>query len=251
MMSNRDLFLEGTEVLIKTKLEELKILCPHDDEIEDETIINGLDIKWSYKDNEDKPPDFTVEIDGLTATTMNKIVLRDTVTLNAGFNKSLGSICTGMIIKKTCEKGSLKLECSEIKSTYNKTVSASYVENTTASTIIQDLAKKISFYVKQIDLKEDIIYTTGEAIFGHGLKEIENIVKDCGSKMSVRENMIYIYDEELITKNKIILDYTSGLLEEPENQNIAEIKIESKKPKETNKKNEKKETKKPAKKGRK
>ena len=100
-------------------------------------------------------------------------------------------------------------------------------------------------------MKEDIIYTTGEVIFGYGLKEIENIVKNYGSKMSIRENMIYIYDEELITKNKIILDYTSGLLEEPESQNIAEIKIESKKPKETNKKNEKKETKKPAKKGRK
>ena len=58
--------------------------------------------------------------------------------------------------------------------------------------------------------------------------------------MSVRENMIYIYDEELITKNKIILDYTSGLLEEPESQNIQEIKIESKKSKETNKKPKKK-----------
>lgn len=235
-MNDRALFLEGTEIIVKTKLEELRILCPRDDEVDDETVINGLDVKWSYKDNEDKPPDFSIEIDGLTDTTMNKIALKDNVIVNAGYNKNLGQVCSGMVIKKTCDKGSLKLECSEIKVTYNKTVSATYTENTPASTILQDLAKKISFYVKQMDLKDDVIYRTGEAIFGHGLKEIENIVKDCGSKMSVRENMIYIYDEELITKNKIVLDYTSGLLEEPESQNIQEIKIESKKSKETNKK---------------
>ena len=63
---------------------------------------------------------------------------------------------------------------------------------TTASTIINDIAKQIDFYVKQLELKNDVVYKIGESIHGHALAEIQDIVKDCGSKINIKNNMIYI-----------------------------------------------------------
>ena len=56
--------------------------------------------------------------------------------------------------------------------------------------------------------------------------------------INIKTDLIYIYHDELVTEGKLIIDYTSGLLEEPKSQNIPEIKIEDKK-KETKKTNNK------------
>lgn len=231
---DRALRNEKTHIIIQTKTDELNFISPRDPDIITPDWINGLDIKWSYKDNDDKPADFEIEIAGLSRETSNKIELKNNIILNAGYMDNLFIVCTGFIIKKEYNRGTLKINCSELAVSFNKVVSASYMPNITASEIIQDLANRIGFHVKQMDLSEDLIYITGESIHGHGLKEIENIVKDCNSKMNIKTDLIYIYYDELVTEGKLIIDYTSGLLEEPKSQNIPEIKIEDKK-KETKK----------------
>lgn len=234
---------EKTHIIIQTKSGDLNFISPYDPDLMLEDFINGLDIKWSYKDNDNKPAEFEIEIQGLTRDTSNKINLKDNMVINAGYRDNLFIVCTGFVIKKEYDRGSLKLNCSELAVTFNKVVSCSYEPNVTGSQIIQDIANRIGFHIKQMDLLEDIIYTTGESIHGHGLKEIENIVKDCSSKINVKTDLIYIYNDELITEGKIIIDYTSGLLEEPKSQNVPEIKIEDKK------KEDKKDTKKGEKNG--
>ena len=220
---------EKTHIIIQTTDEELNFISPQDPTFTIENYINGLDIKWTYKDNDDKPADFDIEIQGLSRDTSNKIKLKDNVIINAGYGDNLFQICTGFVIKKEYDRGTLKLNCSELAVTFNKVVSCSYEPNITGSQIIQDLANRIGFHIKQIDLLEDLIYSTGESIHGHGLKELENIVKDCSSKINIKTDLIYIYHDEIVTEGKLILDYTSGLLEEPKSQNIPEIKIEDKK----------------------
>ena len=241
------MFLEKTQLKILTTSDEINIIYPKDMTETRIDYINGLETKWNYKDNEDKPSEFTIEINNLTKTTANKVALKDNVILNAGYGSDLGEVASGFVIKKEYNDNVLKLTCSEIDVKYNKVISSAYEPMTTASTIIDDIAKQIDFYVKQLELKNDVVYKIGESIHGHALAEIQDIVKDCDSKINIKNNMIYIYYKDLADTSKIVIDYTSGLLEEPKSSNVPEIKIEAKKekkPKTETKKATKKSTKK-------
>ena len=241
------MFLEKTQLKILTTSDEINVIYPKDLTETRIDYINGLETKWNYKDNDDKPSEFTIEINNLTKTTANKVALKDNVILNAGYGSDLGEVASGFVIKKEYNDNVLKLTCSEIDVKYNKVISSAYEPMTTASTIIDDIAKQIDFYVKQLELKNDVVYKIGESIHGHALAEIQDIVKDCGSKINIKNNMIYIYHKDLADTSKIVIDYTSGLLEEPKSSNVPEIKIEAKKeekPKTKTKKSTKKSTKK-------
>ena len=241
------MFLEKTQLKILTTSDEINVIYPKDLTETRIDYINGLETKWKYKDNDDKPSEFTIEINNLTKTTANKIALKNNVILNAGYGSDLGEVASGFVIKKEYNDNVLKLTCSEIDVKYNKVISSAYEPMTTASTIIDDIAKQIDFYVKQLELKNDVVYKIGESIHGHALAEIQDIVKDCGSKINIKNNMIYIYYKDLADTSKIVIDYTSGLLEEPKSSNVPEIKIEAKKekkPKTETKKSTKKSTKK-------
>ena len=239
------MFLEKTQLKILTTSDEINVIYPKDLTETRIDYINGLETKWNYKDNDDKPSEFTIELNNLTKTTANKVSLKDSVILNAGYGSDLGEVASGFVIKKEYNDNVLKLTCSEIDVKYNKVISSAYEPMTTASTIINDIAKQIDFYVKQLELKNDVVYKIGESIHGHALAEIQEIVKDCGSKINIKNNMIYIYYKDLADTSKIVIDYTSGLLEEPKSSNVPEIKIEAKKeeePKTETKKSTKKTT---------
>ena len=240
------LFLERTHLKILTTSDEINIIYPKDLTETRIDYINGLETKWNYKDNDDKPSEFTIEINNLTKTTANKVALKDNVILNAGYGSDLGEVARGFVIKKEYNDNVLKLTCSEIDVKYNKVISSAYEPMTTASTIINDIAKQIDFYVKQLELKNDVVYKIGESIHGHALAEIQEIVKDCGSKINIKNNMIYIYYKDLADTSKIVIDYTSGLLEEPKSSNVPEIKIEAKKEEESKTTTKKATTKKEA-----
>ena len=101
-----------------------------------------------------------------------------------------------------------------------------------------------AFTVKQCELKNDKVYSIGESILGSGLYEIGQIVKDCDSQMTTKNDFIYIYHNEINAEKVIKLSYQSGLLEEPKPQNVEEIsyKVEKKKESKSNKKGSKKST---------
>lgn len=217
------LFLERTELLIETSEKSLNFIFPKDYKITDPKIINGVEIKWDYKSVNEEPNEFNIEIQGLAVTTIAKIQLKDKVKLTAGYGTDIGEIAAGIISRKEVDKGVLKIKCREVPADFKKLVSAGYAPGTTASFIIKDLAGKIGFTVKQCDLKTDKVYSIGESILGSGLYEIGQIVKDCDSKMTTKNDFIYIYNNEPQDKGKIKLSYESGLLEEPKPQNIEEI----------------------------
>lgn len=244
---------EVTELHIFTKDEELKFFSPFV-EIEDKDYINGLNIDWNYKDDDDKPATFEITIKGLSQTTASKIKLKDNVVLSAGFDSDIGEIAEGFIIDKVYNKNELKIICSELDIKFNDIVSVSYEPGTLASEIIKDLARRINFFVKQLDLEVDVAYENGESVTGHGLKEIQEIVKDCESKINIKNNLLYIYSDVSIKGNKYVLDFNSGLLEQPKLNEELREKIEikptkkEKETKETTKKSTKKTTKKSTKK---
>lgn len=240
------LFLERTELKIETDEGDLNFIFPKDFGLTDPTVINGVEIKWTYKSVNEEPNEFDIEIKGLTNTTVAKIKLKNSVRLVAGYGADIGVIASGIITKKEAEKGTLKLKCREVLANFKKLVSSAYAPGTNASTIINDLASKCGFTVKQCELKTDKVYSIGESILGSGLYEIGQIVKDCNSQMTTKNDFIYIYHNEVDTEKIIKLSYQSGLLEEPKPQNVEEIsyKVEKKKEEKTTKKSKKAEEKK-------
>lgn len=240
------LFLERTELKIETDEGDLNFIFPKDYNLKDIQIINGVEIKWNYKSVNEEPNEFNIEIHGLTNTTIAKIKLKNNVRLVAGYGTDIGEIASGIITKKEVEKGTLKLKCREVPADFKKLVSSAYAPGTNASTIINDLASKCGFTVKQCELKTDKVYSIGESILGSGLYEIGQIVKDCNSQMTTKNDFIYIYHDEVDTEKVIKLSYQSGLLEEPKPQNVEEIsyKVEKKKEEKTTKKSKKTEEKK-------
>lgn len=233
------LFLERTEIKIETDDGDLNFIFPKDYNLTDPQIINGVEIKWTYKSVNEEPNEFDIEIKGLTNTTIAKIKLKDDIRLVAGYGTDIGEIASGIITRKEVDNGILKIKCREVPADFKKLVSAAYAPNTTASTIINDLAGKIGFTVKQCELKTDKVYSIGESILGSGLYEIGQIVKDCDSKMTTKNDFIYIYHNEVQTEKVIKLSYQSGLLEEPKPQNIEEISYKVEKTTNKNKKESK------------
>lgn len=227
------LFLEKTEIKIETDDGALNFIFPKDFGVTDSTVINGVEIKWIYKSVNEEPNEFDIEIKGLTNTTVAKIKLKNSVRLVAGYGADIGEVASGIITRKEMEKGTLKLKCREVPADFKKLVSAAYAPNTTASTIINDLASKCGFTVKQCELKNDKVYSIGESILGSGLYEIGQIVKDCDSQMTTKNDFIYIYHNEINTEKVIKLSYQSGLLEEPKPQNVEEISYKVEKTKES------------------
>ena len=67
------MFLEKTQLKILTTSDEINVIYPKDMAETRVDYINGLVTKWNYKDNDDKPSEFTIEINNLTKTTANKI----------------------------------------------------------------------------------------------------------------------------------------------------------------------------------
>ena len=211
----------------------MNFIFPKDFGLTDPTVINGVEIKWIYKSVNEEPNEFDIEIKGLTNTTVAKIKLKNSVRLVAGYGADIGEVASGIITRKEMEKGTLKLKCREVPADFKKLVSAAYAPNTTASTIINDLASKCGFTVKQCELKNDKVYSIGESILGSGLYEIGQIVKDCDSQMTTKNDFIYIYHNEINTEKVIKLSYQSGLLEEPKPQNVEEISYKVEKTKES------------------
>ena len=232
------LFLERTEIKIETADTILNFIYPKDWNVNDTKIINGNEIKWDYKSVNEEPNEFNIEINGLTTTTIAMVKLKDKIKLIAGYGTDIGEIASGIITKKEADNGILKIKCREVPADFKKLVSAAYAPNTTASTIINDLAGKIGMTVKQCDLKIDKVYSIGESILGSGLYEIGQIVKDCDSKMTTKNDFIYIYHNELSSEKVIQLSYESGLLEEPKPKNIEEITYRVEKIKEKKQENQ-------------
>ena len=127
------LFLERTELKIETGDGDLNFVFPKDYNLTDPAIINGVEIKWSYKSVDEEPNEFDIEIKGLTNTTIAKVKLKDDIRLVAGYGTDIGEVASGIITRKEVEKGTLKLKCREVPADFKKLVSAAYAPNTTAS----------------------------------------------------------------------------------------------------------------------
>ena len=101
----------------------------------------------------------------------------------------------------------------------------SFKKNTKASTIVKKVAKESGIKLAKVNLNYDRKYTNGYTAKSKPMKVIEQIASDSDTDIIYRNDAIYL--EKLDSKRKLNLyiDYTTGLLEEPEYQADNDSKV--------------------------
>ena len=189
--------------------------------VDDPVYGKGLTIEWGYEiRNYDDPGRLEVEIYNPDEEILTNIQQLDPIVFSFGYAGELEVFFSGFLDKYEFKiKGVdkiLKISCIEQDSLIFKSFSVSYNANTGAKYIIEDIAKRSGLTIKQLDLKQDKNFTTGYCIYGKPLNEIRDLVKDCGSKLKIEGKELYVYTDDVNKNLAVLLDYESGLLEEPQ-----------------------------------
>lgn len=189
--------------------------------MDDPVFGKGLTIDWSYEiKNYDDPARMEVEIYNPDEDVILALKQLDPVVFSFGYAGELQTFFSGFLDKfefkiKGVDKV-LKINCVEQDSLIFKKFSVSYEAGTSSKYIIEDIAKRSGLTIKQLDVKQDKIYTTGYCVYGKPINEIRDVVQDCESKLKIEGKEIYIYIDDINKNEVVLLDYESGLLEEPQ-----------------------------------
>ena len=175
-------------------------------------------INWEYDVKDyNNPGKLKIDIYNVYPEIMQQIKQLDIVLFSFGYNEDYTSFFTGIIDKLELKRSGLdtvlRLTCIEQTTKIYKKLSISYEVDVSSKYIIEDIAKRSGLAIKQIDLKNEIVYYNGYNVYGLPVNEIREIVEDCSSNIKIEGDDIYIYQEEINNKESILYDYTSGLLE--------------------------------------
>lgn len=182
----------------------------------------GLTIEWEYNiKNYDEPAELKVRIYNVPEDVVIGLKQIDPVVFMFGYGGELQTFFSGFLDTFEIERQGVdrifKATCIEQDSLIFKKHSISYSAGTTSKYVIEDLAKRAGLIIKQLDLNVDLVYSTGYCVYGNPINEIRDIVKDSDSKLKIEGKEIYVYTEEINNNEAVLLDYESGLLEEPQN----------------------------------
>lgn len=187
-----------------------------------DVAMPGLEIDFNITFNaDDAQPVNDVTITNLTPDTIRNIANDQTVILNAGYNGNMGNVLAGKISDIQTGTGAvdrtLKLMVTPDASVIlTQNVSKSYAPGTLASFAVKDILNGVDLEVGTIKLNSDIAYTDGKAFSGTVDSVLQEIVKETGSFMFVRCNIIYIVDAVYEIDTGILLTKETGLIGSPE-----------------------------------
>lgn len=190
-------------------------------------VINypNFDITWNYKTEADNTPAvLEVTVYNLSDTSINGLKINQGCIFQFGYEDDIGILCSGYLKGIETTKGvdkETKLTILEASLTYNLEVNTTYQRLTNASYVIKDIAEKANLFVKKLDLVSDFRFETGYSAKGKALDIIKKLVDKAKSKITIKDNFIYIYNEKSSKEGNIVIDYTSGLIKEPKkNQDV-------------------------------
>jgi len=186
----------------------------------------SIDFKINYSKDKDNNS-AKIEIFNLSKETIKNIIKDNQIFLEAGYeDDKTGLIFVGYIKEKevkwdTIDKR-LILICGDNTNEWHKQIySKTWETKTKASQIINDIINNLYYQKADLDLKNDVEYRRGKTFNTTVKNALNELAKDCESKLFITENKIYIRAENKITTEKVILDSNTGLLsfdEEEENK---------------------------------
>lgn len=162
-----------------------------------------------------------VTVCNLTDSTINKLRRNDVITIEAGYGKDTGIICSGRITNvKNIHNGVDKETTIEItdgpdlssKSLENKT----YANGTKASYILRDLANKLKLAIAKFQVPNDVKYTSGYVVDGSITEAMQNVAMHCGVGCYIHKSKLYIRPITSGDDLQFTLSADTGLLGTPE-----------------------------------
>lgn len=182
--------------------------------------LGGLNFSFEIPfEDSDEPPVATVTVTNLSGETRANIQKNDPVVLNAGYEDDVGCVLTGKVVGlKHKQSGTdwtttLTVQpCAD--EILGKLINKTYVENSTASAIVQDLLNIFGVEVGRCELSINKSYPRGRVCRGK-LKQVltEIVVSECKSRLIVRPTgQIYITKADDGIENGLTLTPASGLL---------------------------------------
>lgn len=182
-----------------------------------------LDIDFSrpFTIYDEEPELSEVIIYNLSPNSIKYIKKGMPLSLNAGYEGSMGNIIKGIIEGVETTRDETDKETTIKVSDYGvkwreSTLTKTYQAGSRASFIIQDLIIFMGMTVGGIDLKKDIRYPRGTSVKGDIKTSLKRIVKDTGSKMYINKGRVYVGLSNKNTNRMYVLEASSGLLRTPE-----------------------------------
>ena len=212
--------------------------------------LEDLDFKFEIPfEDTDEVPVATVTVTNLAPDTRANIQKNDPVILNAGYEGNVGCILIGKVVglrhkqAKTDWTTTITVQpCAD--EILDKLINKTYVENSTAMSIVRDMLNIFGVEVAECALSNDRVYPRGRVCRGV-LRQVlaEIVVSECKSRFVVRNTgQVYITKAESGINNGVILTPANGLLRSDEDKTV--IPFETKKNSQQTNKKKKKSTKK-------
>lgn len=187
-----------------------------------------IDIDFNVEFDSDAEPKIQeISIYNLSENSRNEIVKGSNVILNAGYGEDVGTLLLGNVsdfqLTKLTTDYEMKLYVvSNLYRWSSLTISKSYRAGTRASQILRDILNQFGIEIGEFSLVNDISYVNGRVVNGMLKNTLEEIVRECGSRIYVINNIIYITRPFTGTVTGFVLSGETGMIGSPERIEVEE-----------------------------
>ncbi|WP_125153676.1 phage protein [Clostridium rectalis] len=177
-----------------------------------------LDIDFNVKFDTDQIPDESeITIYNLSRDSINYIKVGMNITVNAGYDIDRGTILNGVVAKiETTRDGVDKkttIKALNVTTQYlNKKINKVYKGGVSAEFIIRDLLESVGIRPNLLKLQDKIIYQRGYNANGKLKDVINTIVRQCKSRLIIRNSAIIITTKDTWIDEGFLLNKDTGLI---------------------------------------
>lgn len=190
----------------------------------DALVKNQVMINFSAPFSSDSAPSvITVDLFNLGQDSVNFIKKGSHVVLEAGYGDDIGVICEGEINyvypRVSDSAGEIKSSFCFIEGkNYSKAkdIKLSLGPGTTGKDVINRVAKVGNIKLSEINLKKNKVYSKGYSVDGAPLGVLEEVAKDCGSKLFYKRGRLVVSDIKATVGKALAYDAAHGLIGYPQ-----------------------------------
>lgn len=183
-----------------------------------------MDFEVPFFDSEELPI-AKFKVNNLSQDTRRSIEKGQLFILNAGYEDDIGTIFTGTISSAKCSKSGTEwiteiTAATALKEWLGSEVNKTYKAGIDAESILRDLLTLFGLEIGEFKLAVNHTYPRGRMCTGK-LKDVlkKIIIKECSSKMLIRNNRISISDGMEQMYSGIFLSQETGLLMDDDDNN--------------------------------
>lgn len=185
------------------------------------------DKKWNYPelqiefnvpfDYENDPNISDINIYNLNNNSINSIKKGQPCVLNAGYSGDIATILAGIIYQVNTTKDAVDiittLKVVDVQNQYlNKNISKTYQGGVNAEFLLNDIFNQIGMKINLIRLNKNVIYQNGFTASGKIIDVIKRIVRDCRSRLVIKNNVVSIVAGDVGFETGYLLSPETGLL---------------------------------------